>query len=142
MILVVDTNIVLSSLLKDSKSRELLIATHFKLIAPDTMITEIRKYEKLILEKSGLNKEDYEILLSLIIENIEIFAKEEYELKLKEAENLINLKEETGDFPFLALALSFPVSGIWTEDKHFNRQNKVKIWKTIELIKETDIIKK
>ena len=44
------------------------------------------------------------------------------------------MKEETGDFPFLALALSVANNGIWTADKHFERQKKVKIWKTDELV--------
>ena len=127
MILVIDTNIVLSGLLKNSKTRELLIAAPFKFIAPDTILSEIRKYKDLISKRAGLSEEEYETLFSLIIENIDTFSKEFYEDKLKEAEELINLKEETGDFPFLALALSVANNGIWTADKHFERQKKVKV---------------
>ncbi|MBI4918989.1 hypothetical protein HY837_03600 [archaeon] len=135
MILVVDTNIIFSGLLKEGKTRELLITSPFDLIAPETIISEIRKYEDLILKKSGLNKEDFEVLFGLLTENINLFEKEVYQNKLKEAEKLIGL-DEKGDFPFLALALCMSTKGIWTEDKHFERQNKVQVWKTEELIKE------
>ena len=38
------------------------------------------------------------------------------------------------DAPFLALALSFDNDGIWTNDKDFERQSVVRVWKTHELL--------
>jgi len=54
--------------------------------------------------------------------------------KMEEAENIMG-KIDAGDVPFIALALSFPNDGIWTEDKHFLRQRRVKIWLTRDLLK-------
>ncbi len=44
-----------------------------------------------------------------------------------------------GDIPFLALALSMSNDGIWSEDKHFEKQDIVKVWKTKEIV---ELIKK
>ena len=38
------------------------------------------------------------------------------------------------DVTFIALALAIPNNGIWTEDKHFKKQNKIKIWSTKEIL--------
>ena len=78
MILIIDTSIVFAALAKDSTTRNLLIDSPFTLLAPETMIKEIRKYESLILKKSGLSKEEFETLFELLIENIRIVEKEEY----------------------------------------------------------------
>ena len=37
------------------------------------------------------------------------------------------------DAPIIACALAISNEGIWTEDKHFEKQNRIKIWKTKEL---------
>jgi predicted nucleic acid-binding protein len=39
------------------------------------------------------------------------------------------------DTPYVALALSFDNDGIWSEDKGFFKQDKIKVWNTQEIIK-------
>ncbi len=134
MIFIVDVNVVISALMKKGKSRELLIDSPFMLYSPETLISSIRKYEGLILEKSGLSKEDFETLLSLIIEHIEIIEKEEYEKHLEEADKLIGHIDKE-DVPYIALASSRVNDGIWSDDRHFQQQKKIKIWKTEDIIK-------
>ena len=88
---VIDTNIVFAALTKDAIVRHLLIDSQFTLFAPDTLIKEIRKYEELILQKSGLSKEEFEILFNLITENISIIEKEDYETEFKKQKGLLVL---------------------------------------------------
>ncbi len=136
MILVIDTNIVLSALLKNGITREFLIAWPFPLYSPETILKEIRKYEGEILRRTGLIKDDFEILLELILSNVQIIEKEQYSAKLEKAHRLVG-EIDKDDVPFLALALSIPNNGIWTENiKHFRKQNEVKIWTTKELLEE------
>ena len=75
MILIADSNIVISALIRDSATRAILINPPFILYAPETMISEIRKYEDYIIRKSGLAKSDFETLFGLISENINILEK-------------------------------------------------------------------
>ena len=134
MILIVDTNIIFAGLLRNSGTRQLLIDSPFTLYAPETILKEIRKYEEEIIRRAGFTKAEFEILFNLITDDIRIIEKKHYAPKLKEADKLIGGLDK-GDVPFLALALSIPNDGIWTENvKHF-RQNRVKIWTTKELTK-------
>jgi len=41
---------------------------------------------------------------------------------------------DINDAPILACALAIRNQGIWTEDKHFEKQGKVRMWKSIELL--------
>jgi len=134
MILITDVNVIISALIRNGKSRELLIDSPFTLYSPETLLNSIRKYEALIIEKSELQKEEFEILLSLLLEKITIIAKEEYSNYLKEAGEIME-HIDVEDVPYIALALSLPNNGIWTDDNHFIKQKKVKIWKTVDVIK-------
>lgn len=134
MIFIIDTNVVFSALVKGGKTREILINSPFTLYAPETTIIEIRKYEKLILQKSGLSKDEFETLFSLVTEGITIVRKEGYNNYMVEADSIIG-NIDKGDVPFIALALSMPNDGVWSDDNHFLKQNKVKIWKTSDIIR-------
>ena len=132
-VFIIDTNILFSGLLKDSVTRELLIDCPFVLYAPEEIINEIRKYEQTILERTGFTKEEFEILFALLTEKITIVSKENYFDFLGEADKLIGMVDKD-DIPFLALALSMSNDGIWTDDEHFERQSKIRVWKTDEII--------
>ena len=41
---------------------------------------------------------------------------------------------DVDDTSFIALAISFKNEGIWSEDKDFQRQNAVRIWRTRDLV--------
>lgn len=137
MILIIDTNIIFSALVKGGTTRELLINPPCNLYSPEHMIYEIRKYEDLIIEKSELTKEEFETLFGLITENIIIMEKEDYLEKLNEADEIIGSIHK-GDVPFITLALSIPNNGVWSEDKHFEKQERIKIWKTKDIIEMID----
>ena len=132
-----DTNILISALIKDSFSRKIILESNFKFLSPDFSLQEIEKYKEEILEKSGITNNDFYTLLYSILDKIEIVKKDEYNYKIKEAEDIIG-KIDIKDVPFIALALALgnEVSGIWTDDKDFERQNRIKVWKSRDVFKE------
>ena len=132
-----DTNILISALIKDSFSRKIILESNFKFLSPDFSLQEIEKYKEEILEKSGITNNDFYTLLYSILDKIEIVKKDEYNYKIKEAEDIIG-KIDIKDVPFIALALALgnEVSGIWTDDKDFERQNRIKVWKSGDVFKE------
>ena len=135
MILIIDSNILFAALLKDSLTRSILISSPLTLYAPENLITEIRKYETEILARTGYGKDEFELLFTLITENVHIIEKTEYLDQLEQADQLIGNKDK-GDIPFLALALSIPNDGIWTQNTKHYTQKKIKTWTTEELIKK------
>lgn len=90
----------------------------------------------MILEKSGLSKDEFKILLNLIIDKIVIVKKENYQKFLEEAKNILG-KIDIEDVPYLALAL-YIKGDIWSDDNHFQKQKRIKIWKTEELVRLAD----
>ncbi|GAB6860254.1 hypothetical protein JCM17092_03430 [Haloplanus litoreus] len=53
MKLVVDANVVISALIADSKTRELIVTLDPDLLTPAFVYDELENYEPLIVEKSG-----------------------------------------------------------------------------------------
>ena len=68
------------------------------------------------------------------MENINIIPEEDVKSKMKEA--LAIMKNiDTKDAPFIAAALAIPNDGIWSHDRHFEKQKKVKQWLAKNLLK-------
>ncbi len=135
MKIVVDTNILFSALVAKGKTRQILLREDVEFYVPEFFFKELRKYIEDISEKSGLKRRDVKILLNLLLENIQIVPKSTFEHKLLQAKKLIG-NIDPDDVPFLALALSLNQGVIWTEDKDFRNQEKVKIITTSEMIKQ------
>ena len=135
MILVVDSNVLLSGMIRDGKTRDMLIDSPFDLYAPETMIDEVRKYKGYILKKSVLSDEEFEILFGLLIESVNVVAKDSYVDYIEEACEIIG-EVDKNDVVFVALALSFVNDGIWSDDGDFLKQDKIRIYKTGELIRD------
>jgi len=133
MTFILDSNIIISALIKDSKTREIIAKTDQKFLIPEIVIDEIRKYKGLIIEKSKMSEEDYTTVLKKLLSYIEVIPNEVTEQNLEKAIKImadIDIK----DVIFIAAALSYPDSKIWSDDKHFERQNEVKILKTKEMV--------
>lgn len=129
---VLDTNIIFSSLLKDSAARKIILSDIFELFAPEFLFTEINKYKRTIITKTGLEKNNFEFLLLLLQSHVAVISFKEFSGFLNEAEELmknIDLK----DAPFIALALELKIP-IWSNDLHFKKQNRVLSYTTDELI--------
>lgn len=96
-------------------------------------MVEIRKHMGYIAEKSGMPKEEIEALLTFFMENIVVLSDKEVKSKIREAKEVMK-DIDINDAPILACALAIPNDGIWSEDKHFYHQNKVKVWRTKNLL--------
>lgn len=134
MKLVIDTNIVISCLLKDSITRKILLLSGFEFYLPEYSLDEIVNHRKEILNRSGLSKEELDILLSILLTYIDIIDEEKIKNHFDEAKRIIGSIDLT-DVPFIALCLAVPNDGIWTNDIHFEQQKQIKVWKTYELAK-------
>lgn len=134
MRLIADTNAVIAAMIKNSTSRKILLNQKFEFSVPDFSFGEINKYEKEICKKAGVNEDSFDLLISIVFEKINVVPFSEYIESMAEAERLIG-RIDIKDVPFVACALSLKTDGIWTEDKGFLKQNKVKVWRTNDLMK-------
>ena len=133
-ILIVDANILFSFFKKESLRRELIERLpHFgyKLISPDYVFEELFKEKEKIVEYSKIDDTIFLFLVSLLQRKIETISKSNYERWIDKAKEI---SPHDKDIPYFALALSLNAA-IWSDEKAFKKQNKVKILSTEELKK-------
>ena len=133
MRLIVDSNRIIAALIKESGVRYILLSPEFEFFAPDHLLLEIRNHVGEIIRKSKLSEDEFHVIFNILIERINIIPRSEIEIYVDEAKKIIN-DIDSDDVPFIALALTVPNDGIWTEDKHFKKQNQIKIWNTSDLM--------
>lgn len=132
MQLVVDSNVIISALIsKDSFVRNLIVLEKVSLFAPFLLIKEIKKYENEILNKSGLSKNDFELIELILLSKIKIFEHEDFEEFISEANSIC---PDPNDVEFFALCLKMNLP-LWSNDKLLKKQNKIKILNTSEIVK-------
>ncbi len=134
MHIVIDANILIAALLKDSKMRELMVNSPHKLLVPEIHFQEIEEHKKELLKKSGLTGEEFDVLLMKLSDYFTIIKTEKILPFLEEAENIIG-KIDKDDVSIIASSLVYGSCPIWSDDKHFQQQKKIKIWKTEDIIK-------
>ena len=132
MKIVVDSNRVIASLLKDSTTREILHNRTFDFVAPEFIKVEILKYKKGLMSKASITEEEFDLLLSLLFERVTLIPKVRYNKYFKDLSADIS---DAKDIPYFACSLATKSKGIWSHDPHFQKQNKVKIFTNIDLLR-------
>lgn len=126
MILILNTSILISSLIKDSVTRQILLLPSMKFYLPEYALEEIEAHKMKISRLSRLSTDEIDILLNLLLENISIIPIQTIQPYLSEAEVMIG-RIDPNDIPFLALALATQNDGIWSNDRHFEAIKQIKI---------------
>jgi len=133
MRLVVDTNVILSALLRNSTTRRMLLDPSFELYVPEHLCSELRAHKTEIAKRSALTEGDVSTALDMLLEGIIVVPERRFRSFIPKAlEAMRGIDKD--DAPFLALALSFPNDGIWSNDMHFQRQNLVKVRRTEDVL--------
>jgi predicted nucleic acid-binding protein len=133
MKIVLDTNIIISALIRESLVRFLIINSPYKLFLPEFSFIEIKKHLPLIKKKSGLSEQEITIIMEILLRNIKIIPGETL-IKYHKAAFKIMGKIDRDDVEFIAAALSVKDAIIWSDDAHFKRQNKIKVLNTKEIL--------
>ena len=137
MKLVLDTNILIAALIKDSVTREILTHPDMDYLVPEFALQEIEANKDEIMQKSRLSTDRFQLLLAELKSNLCIVPENDIKHR-EEAEHIMN-SIDPEDAVFVALALSTNNNGIWSEDKHFEKQHIVEVWKTKDLMKHLGI---
>jgi predicted nucleic acid-binding protein len=129
MIIVIDTNILISALIKDSITRRIIVGSGMSFCYPEISLHEVRKYKKTIMEKSGLGQKELDLLLDNLLEYVVLIPTELIKEHLDEAKSVM-LEIDPKDAVFIAAALAYGNSIIWSDDKDFHRQSRIKVIRT------------
>ena len=132
MKLVLDTNILIAAIIKDSLTREILLLPDLELLLPEYALEEVRRHRVRISRHASLKPEEIDLLLSLLTEFVTVVPMTKIAPHMKAAEALIGEKDPD-DAPFVALALAEANDGIWSNDRAFEGLAGIKLWKTSDL---------
>lgn len=133
MKVILDVNVILSALIRDSTTRKIILNSQFDLYFPESSLHKIRKYKDYILGKSGLSEEEYTQVMATLFKYIKLVPIEEIEKNWNEAKKIMyHIDKE--DVIFIVVALSLDNAVIWSDDRHFEKQDKVKVLKTKDVV--------
>lgn len=135
MKVIIDSNRLIAALIRDNTTRKIILDTHFEFFAPATIKEDIQKYQQEIIQKSELTQKEFDMLLTLFLENIIIIPQEEYFTLLDEVKKDIS---DVKDTPYLAVCFLIKAEGIWTHDPHFTEQKNFRIFTNIDMLKESE----
>jgi predicted nucleic acid-binding protein len=136
MKLVVDANVVISALIADSKTRELIVTLEPDLLTPEFVYDEIGNYTELIVEKSGMSPDRVAQFIDLLFQYIEIVPAQEFYPHIEEAEAAIG-DTDPDDVLYVACALAEDAA-IWSDDTDFDEQTLIGTYSTSDVIDSFD----
>ncbi|RZN40074.1 MAG: hypothetical protein EFT35_03345 [Methanophagales archaeon ANME-1-THS] len=135
LVLVVDANRVFSTLLSKGGAFDVFLASkllkRFEFIALEYLFQEIGMHFDELVERSKLSSEELTKVFRFVKEEIEFIPFEEFKEYAGEAEEIA---PHVKDLQYFALALASEC-GIWSDDKAFKKQSRVKVYSTEELLK-------
>ncbi len=138
MRLVIDANILFAALIKDSLTAELIINDELQLYAPEFLLDEFAKYEKIILKKTHRTSDDFKKFLELFKRRIKIIPQEDIMLFIEQG---TEISPDPKDVVYLALALTINAK-VWSNDKKLKeQQNQIEILTTEEILSRIKSIK-
>ncbi|QGA81945.1 PIN domain-containing protein [Halomicrobium sp. LC1Hm] len=138
MKLVIDANVVISALIADSKTRELIVTLEPDLLTPAFVHDEIENYEDLIVDKSGMEPDRVTQFIDLLFQYIDIVPVEGFYPAIESAKAAIG-EIDPDDVLYLACALA-EGAAIWSDDSDFNEQNLVETYITSDVLNSFDTL--
>lgn len=138
MKLVIDANVVISALIADSKTRELIVTLEPDLLTPAFVYDEIENYEELIVEKSGMESDRVAQFIDLLFQYIEVVPADDFYPSIDSADEAIG-DTDPDDVLYLACAVACDAA-IWSDDSDFNEQDLVETYSTSDVIDSFDTV--
>ena len=131
MQVIVDANVLISILIKPGKPVDLLLIEELDFASPELLFEEIENNKELIIQKSGLSKEEIGRFIEVFRRKITVVPEEEF-LEYREKAEAICPDEKDITYFALALRMGCP---IWSNEKKLKEQDQVKVWATHELMR-------
>lgn len=133
MKIVLDTNILIAALLRDSQVRKLISLKNHEFCTPSYVLQEIKEHEEELLTKAHLSKEEFKAILNSITQNISLVSDDQIAESFEKAKQIMDSIDKD-DTPIIATALAIQAEGILSFDGHFKEQSTIKIFQIAELL--------
>ncbi|MEK6808387.1 MAG: PIN domain-containing protein [Nanoarchaeota archaeon] len=134
MHIIIDSNVLFSALIKDSLTRKIILDYDGELLFPVYIFQEYEKHRKELIKRSGMQNSEILHLINLVLRKVAIVPNDVLDSYKDEAFKIIK-DIDPDDILFIACALAYENSIIWSDDKKLKNQSRVKILNTGEIIK-------
>ncbi|MBS3068486.1 PIN domain-containing protein [Candidatus Micrarchaeota archaeon] len=135
MIIIIDSNVTIAALIKDSITRKIIVDLYPHAYYPEAMASEIEKYKGTIREKANITEHEFYGAYQKLFKYIKIIPDEEIIKHKNEAKRMMK-DIDSADHLLLAAAFYFKDVCIWSNDPHLKQQNKIVTYTTAEMIKK------
>ncbi len=116
MELVIDTNKILSAIIRPGIVRKIVIFSGITFYSPESMVKELISHKNRICRKLGITEKVFNyIWKNIVFPNIVLVSEEKFSDKIRSAYNIAKTFDEK-DTPFIALSLKLGIP-IWTNDR-------------------------
>ncbi len=132
MNIVLDSNILFSALIKNSFTRKLILEYERQFLFPEFIFEEIVSHKDELSSKSGLEEKEFNKLLGLLLGKVIIVSTKDI-LPYREEALAIIKDIDLDDVQFVACALAYPDSVIWSNDGKLKKQKRIKVLSTSEI---------
>ncbi len=132
MQIVIDSNVLFSALIRDSHTRKSIIEYDGLFLFPSYIFEELEKHKGELLSKSKMSEADFDSLLDILLGKVAIVPSELLDCHYDEAYGIVR-DIDPNDVLFVACALAYPGSIIWSEDRGLKRQSEVMVLNTKEI---------
>ncbi len=129
----IDANTLFSALLKKGLTRKIWFGPEMNLYAPMFLLVEFQKYGNFLQKKFRGSDEEFKLLSQKLLSQIKFVSDQELKPFLPAAASLI---KDSKDWLYLACALKEDTV-IWSNDKGFKKQGRLKVFSTAEMKEET-----
>lgn len=134
MELVIDANILISALIKDSHTRHFLILSRNSFYVPEFIFEEINEHMAELGQKTSLSQDEIKEVLEqiIILGNIKVIPFEEFKIFEEKAKSIT---PDIDDIAYVALALKLKCP-MWSNDKALKERLKsVIVYNSEEILK-------
>ena len=133
MQIIIDSNVLFSALIKDSLTRKIILTYEGSFLFPSFIFEEMEEHKQELLDKSRMNKEEFDKLLEIILKKVAIVSCEVLSPFKEKAFELVKHIDKD-DILFVACTLAYPNSIILSDDKHLKNIKNIKVINTKEII--------
>ena len=133
MELVVDANILVSGLIKDGITRELMLNNDLDLYTSDFIFIELFNHIKEIAKKANMEINEFTDTVEILIveSDLKTITTDEVRPFIDRANRI---SPDIDDALYFSVALKLNCA-IWSNDKELKNQNHVKVYSTTDLVK-------
>jgi len=129
--LIVDTSVLIPFIITDGITRRLILEGRFGLYTVNEALVEIWE-SKDEWNRRKMSDQTIKKLIDLMLTRITIIPDEDFKDLIKEAYSIMR-GVHVNDTPFLAAAMHLN-SPVWSNDAHFKKQKKVKVYSTRDIL--------